>query len=1068
MRQRTILFLLLGIMVFVGSLLLSTPTSSVDSIEKRFHEWQSNYAEHIEKTVTRLQKDSLLVAECIQAPENCSLLKTLDKEVESLLVYSAENNLLYWSNDVLPSPEKLSVDKLGVFWETDKPYLLKKIGESSDKALYLLNSPGRELDLKFNWDAEDTKYKFQKRPSNFPLLNNNGNALFFLDLDHLPQDGFNHWMAFILYSISLICLFLGVFFLVELIFSDQSKSIRVFYSIFGFIILRFLTAIIFYRGISTDIYNQSIEADSGLINLGVLWINILLFYACVILITRRLHFEIRSIYKRWTRFIIYGISYLTIIISCLLIAFVGKSIIFNSGLGANLARIGDWNVGSVISLTAFIIFIVTVFHLAWYLLKSISSIHLSLPDKMLAMLLACVVSLSIYPLISIQLHPFPFYLIAILFVFLMDLFVDEDQLNLNWLFIWIAIASACSTSILYKYYIDKINTQQESLLLSVAYSRTLPVSQQKKIKAPRGTNIDYAVYFKGKREDYEGEYYPLVYPYDSEIESKKIISVQRDKRYETIYRANRDTIIVSSRIKNSFITPISWYAYVFVIWIIITTVIALLNTRWEFLPADWNFRLTQFPTLRRRIQFNIMMITIGSFAAVCLVSYLYLKSTASNEIEHEAKNKLSILIDDIESQLQLTARVPHHKLLADVSKRAEMHRTKVNLYDTNGKAIFSDNNSDIYRIAYKDWQEVSQIGTSKTFSKLHKSGEILSPLTAGNGDVLAYIGYSLSSNPVSGPYNNFLNTLLKLYIFLGVIALAVSLVVSNSITNPLKSLGDKLKEFKLGKKNQRITWNNPDELGELINNYNLMIDKLERSAEILAAQERDTAWREMAKQVAHEIKNPLTPMKLSIQHLQFTMSNDPVKGQDLVRQVTETLIEQIDNLSRIASGFSNFAKMPSAENTKLSLNHIVMHVHDLFRKRGDMNIELNLPINDIIVFADKDQVSRIVTNLLKNAIQAIPRERQGHIVINLYAQDNNAIISIEDNGSGIPEDMRDRIFEPNFTSKTSGTGLGLAMCANMVEGFNGKIYYETEVDVGSTFYVEIPLMHREEKDRIYL
>ena len=221
---------------------------------------------------------------------------------------------------------------------------------------------------------------------------------------------------------------------------------------------------------------------------------------------------------------------------------------------------------------------------------------------------------------------------------------------------------------------------------------------------------------------------------------------------------------------------------------------------------------------------------------------------------------------------------------------------------------------------------------------------------------------------------------------------------------------------------------------------------------------RDMAWREMAKQVAHEIKNPLTPMKLSIQYLDRTAKDYPDKAQELIPRISSTLIEQIDNLSQIANEFSNFASMPQASNEKIILNEIVETIHDLFRKRDDMDINMIEPIDDLYVFADKNHLVRILNNLLKNAIQAIPENRRGKIEIELKRHENDALIRISDNGSGIPDHMKDKVFTPNFTTKSSGTGLGLAISANMIESFNGRIYFETKVGQGTDFYVSIPLM----------
>jgi nitrogen fixation/metabolism regulation signal transduction histidine kinase len=296
------------------------------------------------------------------------------------------------------------------------------------------------------------------------------------------------------------------------------------------------------------------------------------------------------------------------------------------------------------------------------------------------------------------------------------------------------------------------------------------------------------------------------------------------------------------------------------------------------------------------------------------------------------------------------------------------------------------------------------------------------------------------------------------YVFLFLIAGALAIAIGNSITKPLAILSKKLKEFKLGKTNKVLDWDTKDEIGNLINEYNLLTEKLDESVNILARTERDVAWREMAKQVAHEIKNPLTPMKLSIQYLEKSVKSNPEAATGMIERVSATLIEQINNLNQIANEFSNFATMPKASNEKIIINEIVEAIHDLFRKREDMDIQMTEPIDDLFVFADRNHLVRILNNILKNAIQAIPTDKKGIIKMSLSKIGDMAVISVKDNGTGIPEHMKDKVFTPNFTTKSSGTGLGLAISANMIESFNGTIYFETEDGVGTEFFVEIPLM----------
>lgn len=306
--------------------------------------------------------------------------------------------------------------------------------------------------------------------------------------------------------------------------------------------------------------------------------------------------------------------------------------------------------------------------------------------------------------------------------------------------------------------------------------------------------------------------------------------------------------------------------------------------------------------------------------------------------------------------------------------------------------------------------------------------------------------------------SQFTQALLNTYVFLFLIGFSISFSLSQYIRNPLIELGKTLKEVKLNSINKKIEWNGSDEIGNLINEYNQMIEKLEVNASLLTQVERDNAWREMAKQVAHEIKNPLTPMKLSLQHLQRTITQKRPNTEELTLRMCDTLMNQVDNLQQIADEFSNFGSLPQSDNQRILLNEVVERIHDLFRNRQDMDIHLIEPIDDIGVYADKNQLIRVLNNLVKNSIQAIPEDIKGYIELKLWKEDNKAIITVKDNGVGIPEDQKAEIFKPRFTTKSSGSGLGLAIAANMIDSMGGTIHFESVVNEGTEFFIELPLI----------
>ena len=304
----------------------------------------------------------------------------------------------------------------------------------------------------------------------------------------------------------------------------------------------------------------------------------------------------------------------------------------------------------------------------------------------------------------------------------------------------------------------------------------------------------------------------------------------------------------------------------------------------------------------------------------------------------------------------------------------------------------------------------------------------------------------------------FIQALLNTYVFLFLIGLVISIRLSEYIRNPLIKLGDTMRQAKLSQGDQKVQWDGNDEIADLIWEYNNMIEKLQDNAAVLARSERENAWREMSKQVAHEIKNPLTPMKLSLQHLQNSISLKRDNIEELTIRMSNTLMSQIENLKQIADEFSNFGSLPKTNNRKVLLNDVVETIHDLFRQRSDMDIRLVEPIDDIGAYADKNHLLRILNNLVKNSIQAIPEDRHGQIILKLYKEKNKAIISVTDNGSGISDDMQSKIFRPKFTTKSSGSGLGLAIAANMVDSIGGSIYFESQVNQGTTFFLELPLI----------
>lgn len=310
---------------------------------------------------------------------------------------------------------------------------------------------------------------------------------------------------------------------------------------------------------------------------------------------------------------------------------------------------------------------------------------------------------------------------------------------------------------------------------------------------------------------------------------------------------------------------------------------------------------------------------------------------------------------------------------------------------------------------------------------------------------------------------DFLWRLAQIYIVLFIGSSFLAYFLSNYITQSLQTIRDKMKSVNLGVKNEPIKWKAQDEIGALVTEYNRMLSEVEKSADALAKSERESAWREMAKQVAHEIKNPLTPMKLRVQHLLQAWSDGSPDFDQKLKRVSDSLIEQIEALSNIATEFSNFAKMPKAKKEEMELVNTLNSVFEVFADQDGIDIQLQKESEvEARVNGDKEQLLRVFNNLIKNAIQSIPEGRKGKVDLILKVQDARAIVEVRDNGVGIPVSERDKIFVPNFTTKSTGTGLGLAMVKSIVNNHDGRVWFESVEAEGSSFFVELPLLVRDD------
>ena len=306
--------------------------------------------------------------------------------------------------------------------------------------------------------------------------------------------------------------------------------------------------------------------------------------------------------------------------------------------------------------------------------------------------------------------------------------------------------------------------------------------------------------------------------------------------------------------------------------------------------------------------------------------------------------------------------------------------------------------------------------------------------------------YRVDNSAIPESEIEYLKQLVFVYLFLLLLGIVLAFVLSNYISQNMRRVIEQLKKVRLNKTNEKLDWRFNDEIGELIQQYNDMVEQLERTAVELATSERESAWKEMAQQVAHEIKNPLTPMRLTLQMIE--------REKDIkeVREMATNLLEEVENLTHIAEAFSRFAQMPGLQLERFDVSYQTNRAVGLYADRGVRFISSG----PVYAKVDKEQWSRIMHNLVKNAIQSVPESREAEILILVSKQETTATIRVRDNGEGIPESMQERVFEPNFTTKSSGMGLGLAMVKNLIENFEGNIRFETSPE-GTEFIIELPI-----------
>jgi len=579
-------------------------------------------------------------------------------------------------------------------------------------------------------------------------------------------------------------------------------------------------------------------------------------------------------------------------------------------------------------------------------------------------------------------------------------------------------------------------------------------------------NYSYATYYDGELVNKFGSF-----GYSISLASYGSFNNQFEFFYfngydHIVYSKDDMTKIIVSKPSTTFLEAIAPFSILFLLFFFLL-IGYFLFTAWDEIFM-W-FRLT----FKRRVQVFMIVLVILSAVTIGGVSTLFMANIYSEKTLSDIDEKTNSILINLEQHLanQTNLLYTDTYLLSDLLLNLyNVLFSDINLFDAEGRLVASSRprifeeqivgpRMDPGALAYFRQGQKSQLVHNEQIGEMNFLSSYV-PLRNYRHDLIGYINlpYFDRQEEIRREVSYFILAFVNINLLLLFLAILLALTVSKYITRPLELIRSGISNLQLGGVNQKITWKSDDEIGQMVKEYNRMINELEISADLLAKSERELAWREMAKQVAHEIKNPLTPMKLSIQHLHKAWYERVPDWNERLERFSKTMIEQIDNLALIAGEFSDFAKMPSGTNGPINLRDFVPEVLGIYSGIDKVQIEKTFPETDtpLYVMADRNQLLRVFNNLLRNSIQAYERDETALIQVICEQNSEQILCHVRDYGCGIPEELKSRIFSPNFTTKTGGMGLGLSMVKAILENLGGAITFQSFEGQGTTITFTLP------------
>jgi len=579
-------------------------------------------------------------------------------------------------------------------------------------------------------------------------------------------------------------------------------------------------------------------------------------------------------------------------------------------------------------------------------------------------------------------------------------------------------------------------------------------------------NYSYAVYHEGILVEWFGKYDYKQKLNDYRVEFLDNYFFEKDHYSHYIYATGKDNIMISAP-EPGTLQMFASYAFVFLLFSFLAFIIYSL--------VFTNALNSSIHSFQGRLQYSMIFLLLFSFFLVGITSLYYIYYLNQNKNEDLLMEKAHSVLIELEHKISsIHDFQPEDQAYVEslLMKFSEVFFTDITLYTQDGKLLASSR-PEIFNAsllsktmdaeAYFELKSLKNsyfIQDEKIGTQSYLSAYL--PFRNQDNQSVAYLNlpYFAKQYQLEEEVSGFIVAFLNIYLLLLFITIIITIIISRYLSKPIHLIRSKMQHLDLELKNAKIEWDRDDEIGELVKEYNRMVDELSLSAQKLAYTQRESAWREMAQQIAHEIKNPLTPMMLNVQYLQKAWADRADDYEARMLRITNALTEQIEVLSDIAGQFGTFAAIEKTALENLNMKDIVIDVLAIFKANEHISFNLQIKENDYFITADKSQIIRILNNIYKNAIQAIGDAKNGHIITELNRIEQALQIVIRDNGCGMNTEELPSIFEPHFTTKTSGMGLGLALVKKMLENINASISVESSKGQGSSFIIIIPIIDK--------